>query len=132
MFDGKNWFVVQTVFVPDCVPRSPHGSAAKGAFPRQPSRLADATWTGTELPAPSTHFQCPNFNYSTLSGNGFSCTPLGAMHTPDSTLERGMLPPNSLPAMMPMEEPQEIRIPQVMSLPSRDECDSMMAERSVA
>uniref|UniRef100_A0AAR5PZK1 Mitogen-activated protein kinase kinase kinase n=1 Tax=Dendroctonus ponderosae TaxID=77166 RepID=A0AAR5PZK1_DENPD len=50
------------------------------------------------------------------------------MHTPDSTLERGMLPPNSLPAMMPMEEPQEIRIPQVMSLPSRDECDSMMAE----
>lgn len=70
----------------------------------------------------------PKSNYSTFSGNNFSC----AMHTPDSTLERGMLPPNSLPAVMPMEEPQEIRIPHVMSLPSRDECDSMMVDRSVA
>lgn len=52
------------------------------------------------------------------------------MHTPEGTLERGVAPPISAPAVIQAErDTEEVMIPHVMSLPGQDECDNIMAER---
>ena len=54
------------------------------------------------------------------------------MHTPEGTLERGVLPPNSLPALPVAAQAaldDEDILPHVMSLPGKDECDNFVNDK---